>query len=140
MAPAADARSLPGLFARYHVGWETRNPDLIASMHSHDTVFHLHDGSAAVHGREALRQHCVELFARLKFTHEVESELYGDGHWVVAWTMVLALAEPGGAPFTARVEMLDVVTVGPGGEVTRKDVYLNGAQAQAAFARAGMTR
>ena len=54
--------------------------------------------------------------------------------------MVLALKEPGGAPFTARVEMLDVVTVNSRGEVTRKDVYVNGAQSQPAFARAGIKR
>lgn len=140
MALARLALPVADLFTRYHVGWETKDPDLIASLHSKDTVFHLHDGSSAVHGREALRQHCVELFAGFDFTHEVGCTLYGDDHWVVEWTMVLALKEPAGAPFTARVEMLDVVTVNSDGEVTRKDVYMNGAQAQAAFARAGIQR
>ena len=41
---------------------------------------------------------------------------------------------------TARVEMLDVVTVNARGEVARKDVYMNGKQSQAAFARAGIER
>lgn len=140
MTLAELALPLPDLFARYHVGWETRDPDLIASLHSEDTIFHLHDGSAAVHGRAALRQHCIDMFARFDFTHEVVRTLYGDDHWVIDWTMVLALAEPGGAPFTARVEMLDVVMVNARGEVTRKDVYMNGAEAQAAFARAGVQR
>jgi hypothetical protein len=54
--------------------------------------------------------------------------------------MVLSLAEPNGSPFTARVEMLDVVTVNPRSEVVRKDVYMNGKQSQAAFARAGIER
>ena len=54
-ALAKHPTSLREVFERYHVGWETRNPDLIASLHSDDTVFHVHDGSAAVHGREALR-------------------------------------------------------------------------------------
>jgi hypothetical protein len=36
--------------------------------------------------------------------------------------------------------MLDVVTLNRAGEVTRKDVYMNGAEAQAAFARAGIAR
>ena len=66
--------------------------------------------------------------------------LYGADHWVFEWTMVLALSEPGGVPFTARVEILDVVTLNRAGEVTRKDVYMNGAQRQAAFARAGIAR
>jgi uncharacterized protein (TIGR02246 family) len=138
--PVAQASPLAAIFERYHVGWETRNPDMIASLHAEDTVFWLHDGSEPVTGREALRQHCVALFAAFKFSHAVERVLYGEDHWVVDWTMVLSLAEPGGDPFTARVEMLDVVTVNARGEVVRKDVYLNGKQSQAAFARAGIER
>ena len=57
-ALAKHATPLRDVFERYHVGWETKNPDLIASLHSEDTVFHIHDGSDAVHGRQALRQRC----------------------------------------------------------------------------------
>ena len=81
-----------------------------------------------------------ELFARFHFGFEMGRRLYGADHWVFEWTMLLALREPGGAPFTASVEMLDVVTLNRAGEVTRKDVYMNGAQTQAAFARAGIAR
>ncbi len=139
-ALAKHATSLRDVFERYHVGWETKNPDLIASLHSEDTVFHVHDGAAAVRGREALRQHCIDTFAKFDFSFEMGRWFSGDAHWVFEWTMVLALKEPGGAPFTAKVEMLDVVTVNPRGEVTRKDVYMNGGEAQAAFARAGIQR
>jgi len=132
--------SLPDLFARYHVGWETRDPPLIASLHAEDSVFHVHDGSEPVHGRDALRRHCAELFARFDWSCEMGRRLDGADHWVFEWTMVLALREPGGVPFIARVETLDVVTLNRAGEVTRKDVYMNGAQAQAAFARAGIAR
>ena len=52
--------------------------------------------------------------------------------------MVLNLAGKVAEPFTAKVEMLDVVTVNPAGEVTRKDVYMNGAQRRDAFSRAGL--
>jgi hypothetical protein len=131
---------LAAIFARYHVGWVTRNPDLIASLHSADSVFWLHDGSEPVTGREALRRHCAGMFAAYDFTLEMGRRLYGEDHWVFEWTMVLSLAETGGARFTARVEMLDVVTVNAIGEVTRKDVYMNGKQAAAAFARAGTDR
>ena len=137
---APQTSPLAAIFERYHVGWETRNPDLIASLHSEDTVFWLHDGSEPVKGRDALRRHCAGLFAAYNFTFEIGRLLYGTDHWVFEWTMVLALAEPSGSKFTARVEMLDVVTVNPRGEVVRKDVYMNGAQSQAAFARAGIRR
>jgi len=139
-AQLAQAPPLAAIFDRYHVGWETRNPDLIASLHSADTIFWLHDGSDPVKGRDALRRHCAELFAAFKFSHVVGRKLYGEDHWTVEWTMVLSLAEPDGSPFTARVEMLDIVTVNPRGEVVRKDVYMNGKQAQAAFAKAGIER
>jgi hypothetical protein len=139
-AQLAQPSPLAAIFERYHVGWETRNPDLIASLHSEDTIFWLHDGSDPVKGRDALRRHCAGLFAAFEFSHVVGRQLYGEDHWILEWTMVLSLAEPGGTPFTARVEMLDVVTVNPLGEVVRKDVYMNGKQSQAAFARAGIER
>jgi hypothetical protein len=139
-APVAQASPLAAIFERNHVGWETKNPDLIASLHSEDTIFWLHDGSDPVKGRDALRRHCAGLFASFDFSHATGRHLYGKDHWVLEWTMVLSLAEPDGTPFTARVEMLDVVTVNSAGEVARKDVYMNGKQSQAAFARAGIER
>lgn len=137
---AAQLSPLAAVFERYHVGWETRDPDLIASLHSEDTVFWLHDGSEPVKGRSALHRHCAELFAAYKFAHETGRILYGTEHWTLEWTMVLSLVEPDGSPFTARVEVLDVVILNARGEVTRKDVYWNGTQAQAAFARTGIAR
>ena len=96
-ALAKQAAPLRDVFERYHVGWETKNPDLIASLHSEDTVFHVHDGSDAVHGRAALRQRCIETFEKFDFSFEIGRLLYGDDHWVFEWTMLLALKEPGGA-------------------------------------------
>ena len=139
-AQLAQASPLAAIFERYHVAWETRNPDMIASLHSEDTIFWLHDGSDPVKGRDALRRHCARLFESFDFSQEMGRQLYGEEHWILEWTMLLSLAEPGGSPFTARVEMLDVVTVNPLGEVARKDVYMNGKQSQAAFARAGIER
>lgn len=132
--------SVAALFDRYHVGWETRDPDLIASLHSEDTVFALHDGTEPVTGRERLREHCRQLFATFDFSMEMGRLFYGDDHWVFEWTMLLALAEPGGAPFVARVGMLDVVTLNEAGEVVRKDVYPNGREMHGAFVRAGIDR
>jgi hypothetical protein len=128
------------LFERYHVGWTTRNPDLIASLHSEDTIFWLHDGAEPVRGREALRKHCVELFSRLTFGFEEGRMFFGADYWIFEWLMILNLTGADGKPFTAKVEMLDVVTVNAAGEVTRKDVYVNGAQRAEAFSRAGFGR
>jgi len=139
-AQTTQASPLAAIFERYHVGWETRNPDLIASLHSEDTIFWLHDGSEPVKGREALRQHCAGLFATFDFSFAMGRQLYGDDHWIFEWTMILSLKDPDGSPFTARIEMLDVITVNHLGEVARKDVYMNGKQREAAFARAGIKR
>lgn len=132
--------SMDALFDRYHVGWETKDPNLIASLHSEDTIFALHDGTEPVKGRERLREHCRQMFATFDFTQEMGRRLYGDAHWVFEWTMLLSLTEPGGTPFTARVGMLDVVTVNDAGEVTRKDVYPNGRELHAAFVRSGVAQ
>ncbi|MFA0813922.1 nuclear transport factor 2 family protein [Microbulbifer epialgicus] len=129
---------LPVIFERYHSGWESRNPDLIATLHSDDTVFHMHDGSEAIVGRDALRQHCVELFKQFHFTLERSRLLFGENFWIFEWLMTLELQDPSGNPFTAKIEALDVVTVNGVGEVTRKDVYINGEQKAAAFKQAGL--
>jgi hypothetical protein len=133
-----NSRPLEDVFARYHVGWKTRNPDLIAASHTEDTIFLLHDGTKPVVGREALRQHCIQMFAKYQFGQDERRTLFGDDHWVFEWIMVLELKDKQGHPFTARVEMLDVVDVDAAGLVTRKEVYMNGAQSAAAFQRAGI--
>jgi len=133
-----DSSSLEKIFARYHVGWVTRDPDLIASLHSEDTVFCVHDGSEPIVGREALRRYSVELFAKYKFGMEERRFFSGVDHWVIEWFMVMDLVDTEKKPFTAKIEMLDVVTVNGAGEVTRKDVYVNGGQMRAAYGRAGL--
>jgi hypothetical protein len=128
------------LFNAYHVGWETRNPDLIASLHSADTVFHMHDGTEPVKNREALHHACVVMFETYHFTFEMGRRLFAERHWVFEWLMVLELNDTAGVPFTAKVEMLDVVTLNDDDKVARKDVDMNGRQAQEAYARAGIVR
>lgn len=138
--PAVGSPSrLEGIFERYHQGWLARDPNRIASLHSNDTTFWFHDGTPPLQGRAALRFYCVQMFSRYQFENQQRRVLFGQAHWVLEWTMVVSLQDTAGQPFEARVEMLDVVDVNDAGEVTRKDVYMNGAQAQAAFRRAGIS-
>lgn len=125
------------LFARYHEGWTSRNPDLIASLHSDDTFFAIHDGSTPVQGREPLRQLCIAMFEKYQFALEEKRTLFGPGHWIMEWDMVIDVADAGGKPSAARVGMLDVVTFNDQGKVTRKDVFVNGAEMKAAMSGAG---
>jgi len=124
-------------FAQYHLGWEARDPDQIVSRHSPDSTFWLHDGSDPVKGRPALRAHFAQLLTNLDFRFDSHRVLYGERHWVSEWTMVVDLVDPEGQPFTARVDMVDVVDFDDAGEVTRKDTYVDDVQRRAAFARAG---
>ena len=135
-------RTLPteALFDRYHVGWETKDADLIASLHSADTIFQLHDGSPAVEGREALREHCRHLFATYDFSMLTGKRIFGRDYWTFDWTMVLTLTMPDGTAFVAHVGMLDVIMVNAEGEVVSKHVYPDIAQMESAFARAGIAR
>ncbi|WKD49664.1 nuclear transport factor 2 family protein [Microbulbifer spongiae] len=126
------------VFDRYHKGWEARDPGLIASLHSADTVFHIHDGSEPITGRQLLKAQCAGLFEQFKFSIEKIRLLCGDDFWTFEWLMVMELNDCKGVLFTAKVEMLDVVTLNHAREVLRKDVYMNGAQRTGAFTRAGI--
>ncbi|NKB15658.1 MAG: nuclear transport factor 2 family protein [Sphingomonadales bacterium] len=118
----ANTQSMRDVFERYYIGWETKNPDLIASLHSEDTVFQLHDGTPPVQGRDALRARCAEMFKQFDFAFEMGRFFHGTDHWVFEWTMVLRLTDSAGVPFTAPVEMLDLVTIDADHLVTHKDV------------------
>jgi hypothetical protein len=138
----APEKTLPteAMFERYHVGWKTKDPDLIASLHSLDTIFLLHDGSPPVEGRDALRDHCRTLFATYDFSMIEGRRIYGEDYWIFDWTMVLTLPLAGGEAFVAHVDMVDVVMVNEVGEVVSKDVYPDAQAMAAAFARAGIAR
>ena len=83
---------------------------------------------------------CKEMFKKFDFDFEMGRFFHGPDHWVFEWAMVLKLKDADGVPFTARVEMLDLVTIDSDHLVTCKDVYMNGGQAGAAFLRAGIVR
>jgi hypothetical protein len=135
---ASVVHPLQALFDRAHSGWVGHNPDIIAAAHSDDTIFNFHGGTGLVQGREALRQSAAGIFAQYPtFRQESRRLLFGDAHWVYEWVMLVDFVDTEGEPFTARVDMLDVIDV-DNGEITRKDVYMNGSQYQAAFARAGL--
>lgn len=133
--PAQALAALRAAFDRYHVGWETRDADRIADQHSEDSVFLLHDGSPEVVGRENIRRHVEGLFRKypgLAF-EPAQRTFFGRSRWVFEYTMTLS---SGGA--AARVPMIDVVDVDADGQVTRKEVFLDPAVAQAALAAAGL--
>jgi uncharacterized protein (TIGR02246 family) len=135
------AGSTEDLFRRYHAAWEAKDAELIASLHSIDSTFKLHDGTPRIHGREALRDHFAGIFEKFPgFTFREHRALFGEDHWVFEWSMLLDISGPGGRLERASVDLLDVVNLNRAGEVTRKDVYLNGSQAQSLYQRMGMVQ
>jgi len=91
-----------------------------------------------VQGRAALRERFAAVFENFAgYRAEVQRLVLGDAHWVLEWTMVVDLVDTDGQPFTARIDLLDVVDVDRQGQVVRKDVYVDGAQQLAAYRRAG---
>jgi ketosteroid isomerase-like protein len=130
--------ALTAAFKRYHAAWEAQDPDRIADLHSSDSVFRLHDGTPAVEGRENIRRHVAGLFQQYGIGFEEHRTLFGDRRWVFDYTIVLTLTGQDGAPFTARIDMYDVVDLNAAGEVTRKEVFLDPAEAKALMAKAGL--
>lgn len=132
------AHPLQKVFDTYHAAWESNDAQRIAALHSPDGMFWMRDGSEPVRGREALARHYAGVFARFPhFGWEMHRVMFGEDFWVFEWTMVANVTDKAGEAFTAKVDMVDVVNVDAHGQVTRKDVYINNAQAQAMYARMG---
>jgi len=135
----ATEHPLQKVFDASHAAWESNDPERVAALNSPDAMFWMRDGSEPVRGREALAKHYAGVFARFPhFGWEMHRLMFGDDHWVFEWTMVAKVTDAKGEAFTAKVDMVDVVNVNAAGLVTRKDVYVDGAQAAAMYARMGV--
>ena len=55
-APTTAETSIAALFDAYGSAWAERDPELIASFHAPDGIFHLHAGADAIEGRDAIRE------------------------------------------------------------------------------------
>ena len=113
------------LAARYGAAWAKHDLDAILSMHTDDTVFHLHGFSEPATGLDAAREMIAATFARSPDLRFDKSRVYiGDGHFVSEYQMS-GTAE--GKPFAC--EGVDVIAVSDG-LIARKDTYLDWAAMQ----------
>ena len=113
------------LAARYGAAWARHDLDAILSMHTDDTVFHLHGFSEPATGLDAAREVIAATFARSPDLRFDKSRVYiGDGHFVSEYQMS-GTAE--GKPFAC--EGVDVIAVSDG-LIARKDTYLDWAAMQ----------
>ena len=122
------ALDLPAISERYFAAWATRDPSAIVALHTEDTQFWTHVGTAPVQGREAVRAAFAEIFAQFPdFTWETYRVLYGEDHWILDWALISG---------DIRFDCVDVVNVNADGLVSRKDTFIDTAQLQAALGAA----
>jgi len=118
-------QDLKAISERYFAAWESRDPDAIVALHTDDTRFWTHLGTAPLQGRDAVREAFAEIFERFPgFSFETYRVLYGENHWVLDWALISG---------DIRFDCLDVVDVSPDGLVARKDTFIDAVQLQVAM-------
>ena len=104
----------------YHQGWADRNPETIVSMHSADSVFHVHGGAEPAVGQEAVRILITSLLTLVPDLHFETKRVYiGEDHIAFEYNMSGTYED---AHFVC--DGADVIAVADG-LVTRKDTYLD---------------
>jgi ketosteroid isomerase-like protein len=123
---------------RYFAAWEACDPDRIAELHTRASRFELHAGGEVAKGRAGVRQAFADIFAQWPgFDFETHRVLYGERHWVLDWDLLTTLnVHHDGKQGDKRVRLhcLDVVTIDEDGLVSRKDTFVDVAQANALLA------
>lgn len=127
----AAAVAIEAIAGRYAQAWADRDPAAIVRLHTEDTVFWLHTGTAQVRGKEAVQRTFAEMFEQFpNFRFEVHRTLFGRDHWVLDWALLCTLPGPDGrGDRDARWDCVDVVTVTTDGLVSRKDTFIDAVQA-----------
>jgi steroid delta-isomerase-like uncharacterized protein len=116
------------LIQRYTDAWGSRDPDKIVALHTEDTTFHAHIGQDAAHGKTAVRQAFMDLFAQFPdLTFDPVARRIGPDFWVAEWRMSGTLA---GTDVRFEVDLVDVLTV-QDGLVRSKDSYIDAVSMQA---------
>src|SRR5215207_5459201 len=111
--------------------------DVRALFERYAATFATHDVEAITALHAAVAETFAGFFAAWpRFGFEVHRVLVGADHWVLDWAATAELTRPDGTPVPVRFDCLDVVTVDADGLVTRKDTFVDHAQAQAALAAA----
>ena len=108
--------SMQELFERYDGAWGRHDLDTIVSLHTEDSIFHLHAGEAEAVGRDAIRTAFGDLLASypdLRF--EPQSVRFGADFILFQYVIHAA---------GASLDSVDVFVVRDG-LVARKDTYLD---------------
>jgi ketosteroid isomerase-like protein len=108
------------LAARYGAAWAAHDLDAIMSMHTDDTVFHLHGGGEPAVGLAATREAFAAAAVQVQDIRFEKTRVYiGANHFVSEYEMS---GSSDGKSFTC--DGVDVIAV-TDGRVARKDTYLD---------------
>ncbi len=128
-APQLDIRAL---FDRYASTFATHDADAVSRLHTADSVFLQRTGATAVQGRDAVRDAFAQLFAQWPdLGFDVRRVITGDLCLFLDWDLTATVDGR-----EVRFACLDVVDVDDEGLVTRKETFVDLAQAQASLAQA----
>ena len=111
---------IPDLLRRYTDAWHRHDLDVIMTMRTDDTVFHLHDGNAATAGADSVREAFQLVLAVYPDLTAAQTAVdVGDEHAVVQSIMRSSV---GGT--VVEAEAVDVFRF-VDGLISRKDTYLD---------------
>jgi hypothetical protein len=113
----------------YGTAWNEADPNAILALHTEDSIFQLHDGSAPAIGIDAVGIALREFFSQWSGVNFVRRSIFfGRENWAVEWTLTATSSGKGGHPKgrTISFEGVDVVTA-RGGRVAAKHVYYDAA-------------
>src|ERR1700741_4481589 len=80
--------TLPELAVRYSRAWAAHDPELIAAMHTEDSVFHLHDIGPPAEGRAAVHDLIASLLAAVPDVRfQPIRAHFGEDHFVSEYVM-----------------------------------------------------
>lgn len=128
-APQLDTQAL---FERYAATFASHDAEAVSRLHTADSVFWQRTGGQAVHGREAVKDAFAALFSQWSdLGFEVRRVLTGERYWILDWDLT---ATVNGSE--VRFACLDVVDIDDDGQVTRKETFVDLAQASLTAAAA----
>jgi ketosteroid isomerase-like protein len=108
------------LAVAYGAAWAARDPDLVLTMHTADTVFHQHGVAAPAVGHDAVRSAIAALFVQIPdLSFDRRRVQFGTSHFVSEYEMSGTVE---GHAFV--VDGIDVFTL-EDGLIARKDTYVD---------------
>lgn len=130
----AAASRIESVYNHYVETFSTKDPGAIVQNHAEQGTFWLHNGGAAVRGRDAIAKTFAGFFSSWpEFGFDVRRVIFAENHWVLDWAITAVLTGKDGVKHPVSIDALDIIDVDADGLVSRKDTWIDGGQLKAAF-------